>query len=63
VNKGPAALFGAVLTLLLAELLWRTVEAPMIAFGKKLSIPWKKRSFLTFPDRPESDRAPRIDVP
>lgn len=63
VNKGPAALIGAVLALLLAELLWRTVEAPMIAAGKKMSISWEKRSFLTFPDRPESDRVPRIDVP
>lgn len=36
-DKGTAALTGAVLSLLLAELLWRTVEAPMIALGRKIS--------------------------
>lgn len=36
-DKGPATLIGAVMTLLLAELLWRTFEAPMIALGKKMS--------------------------
>lgn len=36
-DKGAAALIGAVMALLLAELLWRTVEAPMIAVGKKMS--------------------------
>jgi peptidoglycan/LPS O-acetylase OafA/YrhL len=34
---GAAVLIGAVMALLLAELLWRTVEAPMIAAGKRMS--------------------------
>ena len=37
-QKGAAPLIGAVLTLLLAELLWRTIEAPMIALGRKMSV-------------------------
>jgi peptidoglycan/LPS O-acetylase OafA/YrhL len=37
-DKGAATLIGAAMTLLLAELLWRTIEAPMIAVGKKMSV-------------------------